>query len=1024
MKKNLNYYGLSKPHSGFQKLLLVMKIVTITLICSFIDVSANSNYLIINNELQQIKISGKVIDQQTGSAMPGVNISVQNTTIGTNTDSNGNYSISVPGNESVLVFSFIGYSSQIIPVNGQLNINISLVPDVKALNEVVVTALGIEKETKTLTYATQKISGAEILKVKDVDFVNSLAGKVAGAVITKGTQGLGSDTRILIRGDKSFTGNSAPLYVIDGVPAGNGSLLNSEDIESIQILQGASAAALYGSQSANGVILITTKKASKGVSKITFSSSLSMENASDLPKLQTKYGRETSSSNDCWGPVVANGSDRHLKEFFNTGITKINSISVSNGNEMAQIYLSYANTSATSILPENHMAKNNFNIKVTNQLFNDRLSLEGSVNYINQKIYNEAIGNNVSSIIGLLAFPIDDDWSKYSGSNYEVWDPVRQMYVQNWPYFQAGSISYSDQNPYWVQKKNQTDNFLNYSTSSFKAKYKILDWLNLQGRVTYDDSYYHYESRNYASTQSTIAGPNGSYAISNSKSNSLYSDLLLTGNKNISRDINLSGTLGLSDKESTSSNLSMSSTNATSLLYPNYFSIFALNGLFNKSESLIKMSSDALFANATVGYKEKLFLDVTARNEWSSTTIQSFFYPSMGLTYLFKKGGKGLLSFAKGRVSYAEVGTSLPFGIANLTPPYSLDNSGNVLGRSALPYFNGTDTIRLKPERTRSYEAGTDLRFFDDNLSLSLTLYSATTFDQVFEIEAPAGSGATYFWVNGGSIRNQGFEGIVSYNASFGEFKWTPSISFSHNQNQIRNLSNTLKDDHYVIASSGVNGVASLWLQRPKDGKYGSYGDLYGYAFVKDETGVVKTNSEGLPIVSDYPDQYIGNANPDFLTGFNNTFTYKKFTLSFLIDGRFGGGVVNRTFAMLDYKGLSENTGAARDAGGVTFNGKVIDAKDFYLNQSTGGKIVASQYYYDATNIRMRELSLGYTFSDFKKIFKSIDVSLVGRNLFILYKKAPFDPEVGVSASQSDEGIIAYDLSPTRSFGLNLRVNF
>ncbi len=1023
MKENLDYYGLPKPR-GFKKLLLVMKIVSIILICCFIDVSANSNYTIINNELQQNKISGKVVDNQTGAAMPGVNISIKNTTIGTNTDANGNYSIIVPNSQAELVFSFIGYISQTIPVGGQLNINVSLASDVKELNEVVVTALGIEKETKTLTYATQKINGAEILKVKDVNFVNSMAGKVAGAVITKGTQGLGSETRILIRGDKSFTGNSAPLYVIDGVPAGAGNLLNSEDIESIQILQGASAAALYGSQSANGVILITTKKASKGVTRITYSSSLNLESANDLPKLQTKYGRATSSSNDCWGGIVSNGSDRHLKEFFNTGVTKINSISVSNGNDMAQIYLSYANTAATSILPENHMAKNNFNIKVTNQLFNDKLSLEASINYINQKIYNEAISNNNSSIIGLLAFPIDDDWSKYSGANYEVWSDVRQMYVQNWPYFQAGSISYSDQNPYWVQKKNQTDNFLNYSTSAFKARYKIFDWLNLQGRLTYDDQYNHYEQRNYASTQSTVAGTNGGYGMSNYKFNSLYSDLLLTGDKKISRDFNLSGTVGISNKQSTSTSIAMSSTIATSLLYPNYFSVFALNGLFNKSESLIKTASDAVFANTTLGFKEKVFLDLTGRNEWSSTTIQSFFYPSAGLTYLIKKSGKGILSFAKARLSYAEVGTSLPFGISNLNPPYSLDNSGNILGRSALPYFNGSDTIKLKPERTRSYEAGTDLRFFDDNLSLSLTLYSATTFDQVFEIEAPAGSGATYFWVNGGSIRNRGIEGIISYRATFGEVRWIPSVNFSHNENQIRKLSNILADDHYVIANSAYNGIASLWLQRPANGKYGSYGDLYGYSFVKDANGVVETNSDGLPVVSDYPNKYIGNANPKFLAGFNNTFTYKKFTLAFLIDGRFGGGVVNRTQAMLDFKGLSRNTAESRDAGGVVVNGNLVDAKAYYLNQSTGGKIVASQYYYSATNLRMREVSLGYTFSDFSNLFKSIDVSIVGRNLFILYKKAPFDPEVGVSASQGDEGIIAYDLSPTRTVGFNLRVNF
>jgi TonB-linked SusC/RagA family outer membrane protein len=1030
MKKDLNCYGLNKSCSGFQKLFLIMKIALMILMFSFLKVSATLPSSPDTDGLQQLKISGRVTDSQTGSAMPGVNILVKDVTIGSITDVNGNYSITVPNRNDVLVFSFIGYSSQNVPVNGRSNIDISLIPDVRALTEVVVTALGIEKATKTLTYSTQKVSGAEILKVKDVNFVNSMAGKVAGAVITKGIMGPGSETRILIRGDKSFTGNSAPLYVIDGVPAGRGDLLNPEDIESIQILQGASAAALYGSRSANGVILITTKRGKKGASRITFSSSLNLESPSDLPKLQTKYGRTDPAYNDCWGAPVTNGSDRHLKDFFRTGITRINSISVSNGNDVAQIYLSYANTSAGGILPENDLTKHNFNVKLSTQLLNDKLTLEGSVNYINQKIYNQnpivSAGGASSAIIGLISFPIDDDWSKYNGNNFEVWDPVRQMNVQNWPYIR--NETFPCQNPYWVQKRNQNDNFLNYSTSSFRANYKILNWLNVQGRITYDDSYTHYEKRDYASSQATVEGPNGGYIVSNSKSDSFYSDLLLTGNKNVVENINVSGTVGFSHSEAVRSGIDLSSTIATSLLYPNYFSVYSLNGLFNKSESLTKMVSEALFANATVGYKEKVFLDVTARNDWTSTTEQPFFYPSVGLTYLLTKSGKGLLSFAKVRASYAEVGNSLPFGIANFTPPYALNNSGSIIGRGSLPYFNGTDTVKLRPERSRSYEFGTDLRFFNDNLSLNLTFYSATTIDQVFQIQAPAGSGAANFWINGGSIRNQGFEGILSYNTQFGDIKWTPSVSFSHNKNQIRELSNLLNADYYVISSSSSNRTVSLFLNRPKDGKYGSYGDMFANVYDKDENGVVKTNSDGLPLITSSANEYIGNANPVFLAGFNNTFTYKNLSLSFLIDGRFGGGIVNRTELWLDYKGLSKRTGDARDAGGVVFNGKTIDTRTFYLNQSASGGAnggaAISEYFYDATSIRMREVSLGYTFSNFSKVFDAIDISLVGRNLFIFYKKAPFDPEIGATASQTAEGMAQFTLPATRSFGLNLRVQF
>ena len=1031
MKKNLKCCWSKEPDNSFKKLLLNFTMASTLLICSILNVSATSNYLHTSDELQQMKISGKVTDSQTGNAMPGVNIVILGSTVGVNTDANGDYSILVAKGDVTLVFSFIGYIAQNVPVNGRSSISIALVPEVTALGEVVVTALGIEKATKTLTYATQKISGSEILKVKTVNYVNSMAGKVAGAVITPGTMGPGSATRILIRGDKSFTGNSTPLYVIDGVPTGRGDLLNPEDIESIQILQGASAAALYGSRAANGVILLTTKKGKKGIAKITFSSNINFESPSDLPKLQTKYGQADPQYNDSWGAAITNGSDRHLKEFYNTGVSNINSISISNGNEVAQVYLSYANTAASGIVPENHMLKHNFNVKVTTQLYNDKLSLEFGVNYINQKIYNQnqaiAAGGGANSIIGLISFPVGDDWSKYSGSNFEVWDPVRNMKVQNWPYIR--NETFPCQNPYWVQNRNQSDNFLGYTNALFKASYKVLNWLNLTGRITMDDSYSHQESRDYASTQATLAGPNGGYGLSNVKTDAWYGDVLLVANKDLNPDFNVSGTAGFSHTSGVSSSVNLSSTVETSLLYPNYFSVYNLNGLFNKSQSLQKAVSEALFANLTLGFKNTLFLDLSGRNEWSSTTSQSFFYPSIGLTYILKNSGKGLLSFAKVRASYAEVGNPLPFGIENWTPPYALDNSGNIIGRGSLPYFNGSDTTTLKPERSKSYEFGTDLRFFDDKLSLSLTLYSATTTNQVFQIAAPAGSGATNFWINGGSIRNQGFEGILSYNASFGPVKWIPSLTFSHNKNSIRELSTLLNADYFVVSDFSSSRVVSLFLMRPKDGKYGSYGDMFGDVYVKDANGALVTDpATGLPKITSTAQEYIGNANPDFLAGFNNTFTYKNFALSFLIDGRFGGGIINRTELWLDYKGLSKRTGDARDAGGVMVNGNLIDTKAFYLNQSASGGAnggaAMDAYFWDATNIRMREVSLGYTFSNFSKIFQAIDISLVGRNLFIFYKNAPFDPEIGGSTSQTAEGMSQFTLPATRSIGLNLRVDF
>ena len=377
------------------------------------------NYIGMGNLKVDITVKGKVTDRKTGEALIGVSVKVKGASNGASTDVNGNYSINAPEN-GTLVVTYIGYETLEIPVANKGVIDISMVGSNTSLSEVVVTALGIGKDPKSITYATQNILAEELTRVKDVSFVNSLAGKVAGAIITKGNFGPGSATKILMRGDKSFTSNSEPLYVVDGAPMFGGSNLlaniNSEDIESIQVMKGASAAALYGSQAANGVILMTTKKGKAGIARVDFSSNFTTESAIDLPELQTNYGQADVKFNDSWGPKITNGSDKHLKEFFKPGTTAVNALSISNGNEFVQIYLSYANTNAKGILLDNDLKRHNFNTKVTTQLLDKKLSLEASVNYTNQKVYNQNSAGGYSALPGIYSFPTGDDFSKYSGS--------------------------------------------------------------------------------------------------------------------------------------------------------------------------------------------------------------------------------------------------------------------------------------------------------------------------------------------------------------------------------------------------------------------------------------------------------------------------------------------------------------------------------------------------------------------------------------------------------------------------------
>jgi hypothetical protein len=558
------------------------------------------------------------------------------------------------------------------------------------------------------------------------------------------------------------------------------------------------------------------------------------------------------------------------------------------------------------------------------------------------------------------------------------------------------------------------------------AKYKILDWLNVQLRGNYDRVEDNYEQRVSASTDPIESGPNGGYAISKTNLDQLYGDVLFTGNKDLSENISLSGSLGASSTERDYYNLSLSSTVSTSLTYPNYFSVYALNGQFNKSESKTRVLNQAAFGNLTLGYKEKLFLDLTGRNEWSSTVAQTFFYPSVGLTYLLPVSGD-LFSFGKIRGSFARVANSLPFGVANFAPPYSLDNTGAINGRDALPFFDGNDTVKLKPEQTTSYEFGADLRFFKNKLNLNITYYNALTYDQVFQIQAPAGSGAANFWINGGTILNKGVEAILTYNTKLSKnLKWSPTVTFSTNKNQIRELSSLLKSDRFVLSSYDATRLVALFLTRPANGKYGSYGDMFGKTYLKDDKGKLLTDSvTGLPLLSKNADQFIGNANPNFLIGFNNVFTFNNFSLAFLIDSRFGGGIASATERWLDYKGLSKRTAIARDNGGVMVNGKLIEAKDYFYNQTgAGSQGAVSEYFFDATNIRMRELAVSYSIKNVNNIFKSLSFSLVGRNLFFFYKKAPFDPELSINASNGLQGIEAYNLPSTRSYGLSVRANF
>ena len=996
-------------------------------------------------QMQQ-KLDGKVkgiVTDHKGEPIACVNVVEKGTRNGTITDMDGSFVLELP-EEATLVFSYIGYRSREIEYEGQLSLNVQLDDDAQILDEVVVTALGIEKKESSLPYATQLITGGELVRAKDFNFMSTLSGKMAGLQINRTSAGLGSSSRVIIRGSRSASGNNQPLYVIDGVPilsisseqalttiggtadagnrdAGDGiSNLNPDDIESLSVLKGASASALYGGQAANGVILIKTKKGKAGVRNIHFSSSLTVDQAISLPKFQNEFGR-LEGAETCWGDRASLPVYDPVGDFFRTGITAINSLIFTAGNSHVQNYFSYANTTARGIVPKNNLSKHNFNLRESSSFFDDRLILEGQANLILQTIKGKPTvgGFYMNPLQGLYTFPRGMDMAPYK-ENFEVYNEKRNMNVQNW----YTTITDFEQNPYWLVNRTENEDKRARVLALASASFKVTDWLTLQGRGNIDYVNDKYQQEIYASTSPGIAGENGRYIYYTYQTTLLYGDLMAKLNKSWD-DFSLNAAIGTSITDTRTSALRLDSKTA-SLYYPNVFTIANIN---MSSSAYIEESDDArrqmqsFFAMAQLGYKESLYLDVTARNDWSSTLAfterksRGFFYPLVGLSWIIPKSFSmpSLISFGKVRASWSKVGNDIPLFVSNTV--------GHIAA-GGIPQPNDTAPFgTLKPEMSSSFEIGTEWKFFDYRMDVDFTFYKTNTKNQLFSLPSSAGAAYKYYFVNAGNIQNMGVEltfGAVPILTN--QFKWNTTLNFSRNKNEVKKL-------HDDLASfiQGDEGFSSSYTMRLVEG--GSFGDIYGKAFERDKYGAIVYGRDGLPQeIGSGNTAKVGNCNPAFLLGWGNSFTYKDFSFYFLIDGHFGGDVLAQTQAVLDQTGVSKVSGEARTMGYVDLEGHhIYNIKGFY--EQVGGRNGVTEYYmYDATNIRLRELSLGYTLPKRllgrKQFVKKAELSFVARNLFFIYKKAPFDPDAVLSASNSNQGIDIFGIPTTRSVGFNVKLSF
>ena len=992
-------------------------------------------------------VRGRVVDV-SGEPLIGATIREKGGTRGTVTDIEGNFILSVP-DSAVLQVSFVGYESIEVSVGGRKTLEIQLRENTVMLDNVIITALGLEKKEASLAYSIQKVKGEELTRMKEVDMITALAGKAAGVQINKNSSGIGGSAKVSLRGIRSASGDNQPLYVIDGVPmlnigteqaysaiggtanAGNRdggdgiSNLNPEDVESISILKGAPAAALYGSQAANGVILITTKKGNTaGQRNIYFSTGLTFDKAFSLPKMQNCYG--VSDVVDSWGEKAYLPTSNELNDFFRTGLTSITSVSVNYGNEKIQTYFSYANTTGRGIVDKNQLTKHNINLRETAVMFNQRLKLDGNVNVMRQIVKNKPVsgGFYMNPLVGLYRFPRGEDLSYYK-DNYEIYDPERKLGIQNWHTFTEDF----EQNPYRIQNRIQSKETRMRSIISLSANLRINSWLTVQARGSVDYISDKMRQKFYASTAPALCGANGRYIEMDYQETLIYGDVMAMGKRKW-EDFALDVAIGGSINDKNVNSTRYDSKNA-SLKYANVFNLanIVMNGSASIDQKIdSRRQLQSVFGTAQVGYQDKVFLDLTARNDWASTLAYTsheksgFFYPSAGLSFLIDKWIQlpEWISFAKLRGTYSKVGNDIPQFITNSVS--HITAGGELQANDAAPFKE------MEPEMTHSVEVGTEWRFFQSRLGFNLTYYRTNTHNQFFKLPALAGDMYAYRYVNAGDIQNRGWELTVDATPVLTpDFTWKTSLNFSSNRNKIKELHEELKELVY-----GPSSFSSSYAMKLVKG--GSIGDIYGKAFVRDVEGNIVYQTEGdhkgLPAVEGEGNTIkVGNANPRFIMGWNHTFSYKGFSLYFLLDWRYGGKILSQTQAEMDLYGVSQVTALARDRGYVTLEGQQIDnVKGFYKN-IVGGRAGVTEYYmYDATNLRLREVSLNYTFPkkwmQKTKVLKDLQLAFVARNLCFLYKKAPFDPDLVLSTGNDNQGIEVFGMPTTRSLGFTVKCEF
>lgn len=1045
-------------------------------------------------------VKGRVLDN-TGYGLPGVSILMKNSKNGTITDADGNFTITVDGEKAAaLILSFIGYTTKEVPVKGEGLLSIVLEEDVHTLDEVVVTALGIKRDKKSLGYATQEVKGENVNVGNDANLLNKLTGKIAGVQITAGNSGAGSSSRVVIRGESSLSNDNQPLYVVDGVPInnyvysnlagtpqeidyGNGAgEVNADDIESISVLKGANAAALYGSRAANGVILITTKSGkTKNRFQIAVNSTTTFENVLRLPKYQNSYSQGLDGNFEYWDGNNGHGTQDHqdmswgrpldgslvpqfdspsvgadgktyrggdvfarngatvtgtpliahpdnVRDFFETGVTYSNNIALSANNEQGDMRLSYTNLYSTGVLPNVDLRRNTISLSAGYK-FTDKFSAKANVSYINSASTNRpGMGygpENPMYTFTWFGRQVDTNSLKdYWQRGYEG---TKQFH------FNSG---WND-NPYFTMHENTNGYDKNRMYGNVVLNYDILKDLTLTARTGIDFFHDLRESKRAYSTQRFLTG---AYKRENVFFSEWNTDVLLQWNKAFSEVWRTDLAIGAN---------SMTQHNSYDYSFANGLSVPGVYNLGNASSNVSVIQRDsqkrinsALFTGQ-LSYKEMIFLNVTARNDWSSSLTRSdgsgnnsYFYPSVSMSAVMSDILKlpEVITYWSIRGGYAEVGSD--------TEPYRLENSYSYSD----PYGSSSGVVlpstlantELKPERMRSVEIGTDFRMFNNRVGLDLTYYNTLNTNQIVEIPISYTSGYETRYINAGEIRNYGIEATLSLTPVKTKrgFQWDSNINFSANRSRVEKISEEY--DQYVYSWAAIySDQDARVFAIARQGE--AMGNLYGTGFKKTENGETIVDATGLP-VADPTLVKLGNYNPDFMLGFYNKFSYKGFSLDFLLDWRQGGVFVSRTFGMGMESGVLDRTenrtpedmvvdGVVWDdaTNGYIKNTKQVSPRDYYRNLYR--RYHETESTFSATFVKLREVKVGYSFP--ASLFahtaiKGLNLSVVGRNLFMWTKDQSYvDPEaVAYEGASMTPGVEEMSYPSTRSIGFNINLIF